>query len=333
MTISEDSLVNSVEKPNLIPLLKKNKGIKLYNNKGIIAYQEGPFNLIVATDPWPHEQSSKIKLFEDFLTDKGANKRISGYYFTSEFAFELQKHHQYVTYKIGESHFVEIQKFHLQGRKARDIRRALNYGHKNQYEFQEIVHLQKKGYLTDIRDLERKWLKAKVGYRLFGRIGFLLSRVGKGFKDECGSRWFVVKKNQRVISFVCLGELDSSESGPDRYYLENMIFDPGNGKFAMDFLLANVLKKLKEEGVKELYLGLCPFSNIPQKSFFELVLSRFYSLKLFYDAKGLDHFKSKYSNRTEARYLIIKDRVIFSLFDLFTATFPRFSSFWFGPKC
>lgn len=272
-----------------------------------IAYEVLEKKVILAGDPKAKSLSEQLDVFKDFVnwSDK-KNYKLCGYYFSAEFSKALCEKFNFFRFQIGTSSFIDLSNYNLVGNEYKEVRRAINHAKKNQLEFKEITEC-KTEYLKSIEQLSLDWEQNKKKSFFYKRIKFLLSRPQINFLNSENERWFIVKSKKGAsdafVSFLPYS-LDNQH-----YYMDNMLQSPSGDKYAMDFLLSQVILKLKDENSKEICFGFNLARNLEKGRLIEVLFSYFFKTNFFYNAKGLGYFKNKFNTFEKKRYFIYSNKI------------------------
>ena len=275
-------------------------GKKFFENElGVVAFDSTRRANVVAGDPLCLEpgEDEKQKLFSNFVDwSHSQGKMVCGYYFSEEFAKGTPS---FTNYKVGVSRFLDLKEYRESGFQSRDIRRALNHGQKNKLNFFEVSHIEKNQWLEKLKVLEKKWLKSKRGPQIF----FLLDEISVDFPGAEKERWFLVTTDGEVHAFLSVLPYLSIQGRA--FYVDHLIQFDQKQKWALDFLIARLLRQLKSEGVTELAMGLAAFQKIEGIAPIALALKVNQKLEPFYKTNGLYAYKKKFTSREENRYLLL----------------------------
>lgn len=269
------------------------------SEKGVVAYENSKRAHVVAGDPLCKVQDERVKqsLFDEFVDWSHAQgKMVCGYYFSEKFAANTKN---FSKYKVGVSRFLDLQTYKESGFKSRDIRRALNHGLKSSLEFIEVVHSKKKDWIEQLKQLEQKWIKTKRGPRIF----FLLDEISNDFPGAEKERWFLVKTDNQIHAFLSILPYNALQG--NAYYVDHLIQFEQKQRWALDYLIARMLRLLKEENVQELAMGLAAFQKIEGHSPLNIAFKINQKLEPLYKTNGLYAYKKKFTGREENRYLLL----------------------------
>ncbi len=307
-----------IEKHSFFPLhkthLKTEKNIATFN-EGKVAYQVHDDTFVIAGDPICARKTDIPKLldsFHDWAAMQG--KASCGYYFSEYVSERVDK---YSVYQAGITIGNHLAEFSIDGKDGKEFRRALNYGEKKRLTFKE---LDRKDYFENfyaIKNLESKWFNNKNQYK---RIGFLLSPV-KIEDNKISDRHFIVTdQNNKIIAYVSLDKYREAK-GQINFYIDHMLKHPTKYKMALDFLIVNILLRLKEEERTYIDLGLCPFKNVKIKNVVSAGLFMARQFNYFYNSNGVYNYKKKFCNHTKPAYMLLsnssaKYKQLLSLFNV-----------------
>ena len=273
---------------------------------GIVAYESTKKANVVAGDPlcFDKSENKQHELFNDFVNWSHAQgKMVCGYYFSENFSEHINHFNKY---KVGVSRILDINNYKESGFKSRDFRRAFNQGCKNNLNFFEIEHVEKDKWVQKLKPLEKQWLQSKRGPQL----SFLLDEISTQFPGAEKERWFAVLKNNNIHAFLSI--LPYTAENGQAYYVDHLIQFDQNEKWALDYLIAHLVRQLKSEDVHELSFGFAAFQKVNINSYFEFALKFQQKFQPFYKTNGLYAYKKKFTSREESRYLLF-DSCCFNL--------------------
>ena len=149
---------------------------------------------------------------------------------------------------------------------------------------------------SGVEQLEQEWLQQKGWFK----IGFLLDSVQQAFKQK-ERRFVVLDENDKLQAFLNL----FSYANGTKYYIQNLIQKPKGHKFALDFLISNLILLLESERVIELNFGFCPFQKVIAQSWHEHAVSLLGHFAPSYNPSGLYYFKKKFTNQESKGFLAL----------------------------
>jgi len=195
----------------------------------------------------------------------------------------------------------DLTKVKVKGAEAKDIRRSLNYGKRRELEFSELTRSKYFELFYELKNLETAWFNHKSTYK---KIKFLLSSI-KLDNKKISDRHFVVRnKKNKVVAYISLDKFKEPNK-QFSFYVDHMFRDPKNYSLAMDFLIVQIIMKLKKEGHRYLDLGFCPFHKVKPKSIIESGLYLSSRIKYLYNSKGVYKYKNKFANYDKPGFLLI----------------------------
>lgn len=263
---------------------------------GYLAYENGPLSLVVAGDPIVDKPEDFKKIMSEFLGyAHGRRKSVCGYYFSDQFKNSTD----FRFLQAGTSGFLNLKDFKLGGKEREPVRRALNYGVRNNYGFKEISHRKKPHYYEKVKQLEEKWLKSKKR----PKVKFLLSPVNLKYENSELEKWFIVTNE-----FGHLGAFVSVfPYGDNEYYIDQMIHNPDSSRMSLDFLISKLIILLKRASGERMSFGFNAFKVQSPDNMYERTLEFFFKHPWAYNAPGVYAFKSKYFEYEVPRYIMLEE--------------------------
>ena len=293
---------NYIIENSYFPLHKTHfKTQKLFKefNRGIVSYEESGEVYVVAGDPVCSVKKNIPLVLDQFVRwAHSQGKYVCGYYF-SEFVASQSK--LLTSYQAGTTLENKLDEFSLSGKSSSEIRRALNYGERNNLLFKELSDKEYFEIFFELKYLESVWLRSRKSFK---QIKFLLSSI-KINSDQISDRNFVVfDDNYKAIAFVSLDSFLEAD-GRKSYYLDHMLIGKSGYSLSLDYLIAKVLLTLKGEGKNKLDLGFCPFRGVKPTGFIEGSLYFSRHLKYLYNSNGIYNYKKKFSNNEKQVFLML----------------------------
>lgn len=262
---------------------------------GYLAYEKGPLSYVVAGDPVLEAGGGFHDVMVRFLEFAHKNKKsVCGYYFSEEF----KRSTQFKFIKAGTSGFLDLTDYNIAGRRREPVRRALNYGQRNEYSFLEVKHSEKPLIYEKVKILEEKWLAAKKK----PKVRFILSPINLKYENSESERWFVARNE-----FGHLGSFVSVFPYSDgHFYIDQIIYNPDSQRMSLDFLISKIILHLQKQGAKSLCFGFNAFRVSDVENVFERALEFFYKYPWAYNASGVYAFKSKFFDYEVPRYILLE---------------------------
>ncbi len=267
---------------------------------GQLAYEKVGNTCVVAGDPAGRTLKSKATAFENFRQWAHANKfNVCGYYFSEEFSRSVPMNR----HKAGVSLLLDLKSWNLKGGASEEARRSLRKGCNQQLEFVEVLQESLSEWDLALMQFSRDWRKSKGLFQ----VRFLLTPLSRSLE--------FLSKGERLFVGHYRGELEAVVSvvswAEGCWYVDQLMQHPKGGRFALDFLLVNIIQQLKREGAKTLSFGFCPGVIHQSNSAVERTLKAWGKIKLFYSPKGLYNFKKKYASQELDRYLLLDPEAFF----------------------
>lgn len=268
-----------------------------YGNDAILAYEERSTHLVVAGEPLVAAGSDSEELYRAFLNfAERKGKKICGYYVGQDW-YEPQ----FFKAALGSSLSIHLYEYDREDPSSKEIRRALKKGDQQNY---RLVSIKKKNRLDQERvsRLQLKWQKKKFPFQL----KFQLSKPQWNSLVDSYEEWFLVEKEGEALAFCSL--LPYLINGELGFYVDHLIYDPDKESHALSFLISSLIEMLSEEGVRELNLGLNPFSDAESNQMMGRSFNLLYRVPLLYRPKGIQFFKKKFSAVEDKEYCFFQKR-------------------------
>lgn len=242
-------------------------------------------------------QSQKQVLveFDHWVHERGG---IScGYYFPQS----LTRKNDPASVRLGVELFIDLDLFDFKGKKWTLARRARNLFERSCWSVRKEFSRQE---FEDLLELYEKWRKSKG----LVKLGFLLENFGRRTGRLRSERLHALYDDfEKPLAFVSFYEYRDLERRKN-VYLDQMVFDPKASRLALSSLLVKLAEDLQAEGVERVNLGLCPFALSGEGKGLEKLFKVFYRWPVFYNSKGLYHFKKRFATSAEERYLYLDSK-------------------------
>jgi phosphatidylglycerol lysyltransferase len=204
--------------------------------------------------------------------------------------------------KIGDEATVDLTNFSLHGRRRRKLRANVNKFEENGFHIVEHRPPIPDEILREARRVSDDWLS------LPGRRE---RRFSLGMFDEAYVRgtplYTLVDARGRMVAFV--NRVESYRSGEATIDLMRHLRDAPNG--TMDYLFTRLFLDCRTEGFRCFALGMAPLSGFresEQPSPEEWAVYYFMRrLDFLFSYSGLRHYKSKFADSWEPRYLVYQN--------------------------
>jgi phosphatidylglycerol lysyltransferase len=201
--------------------------------------------------------------------------------------------------KIGLEAVVSLESFSLQGKRAQDLRTALNRLEREGHSASVSVPPHPRGLVESLREPSDEWLTARGGYEQ----RFALGSFDPGYLEGCPLAT-VSDASGGTTAFANL----IPEFGSGGIAVDLMRYGSRALKGSMDALFAATLSWAKAAGYSRFNFGLSALSGVgehPEDPALERVVARFLPLlDRFYGYGGLHGFKEKFSPEWKPRYLV-----------------------------
>ncbi|HVN72885.1 MAG TPA: DUF2156 domain-containing protein, partial [Desulfomonilia bacterium] len=265
---------------------------------GFIAYKKQWGTRFVLADPVCDGKDCEL-LISEFLKDGKSTVFVQVTQGIAEF---LHDKFGFYSTQFGIESVVDLQKWDLKGKKKQVMRTSVNHAVKEGVTFEENC-------TSDAcHKLNKEWLKTrKVRNR---EIGFLIRPMDMEYQD--GTRKFYAYLDGELIGFIYF----------DPIYSNNQVigYVPNISRFSNKFkqgifypLMCHAMEIFKKEGVKYLYLGLCPLvtdeMNQPYESKIVKKIIHFlykYGNKI-YSFKGLYFTKSRFDGIEQKTFCVHRE--------------------------
>ncbi|MBA3858856.1 MAG: hypothetical protein C0507_18280 [Cyanobacteria bacterium PR.3.49] len=271
------------------------KGMQYYMHPelGYIAYtplRDGPNSVCVLADPICSKENIK-PLVEAFMKEKSDPVFLHISHDTGKVLNEMG----FTVNELGVETIIDIQKFNVVGNKKQQLRNARNGAKKDNVTVVEINTVDDE-MLKSFKKISDGWMKEKVISD--NEMQFIVRPVV--FVDEIDVRKFVAIKDNQVVGFVIFDPM--YEDGKVSGYIANHLRTNLDRTYSVvDFIILEALEKFKQEGKKDLSLGLSPLAKVDDSQEFKhskLLKAHFrYAFEkanFLYNFKNLARHKLKY---------------------------------------
>ena len=227
-------------------------------------------------------------VYEDFLNyAHEQNKKVCGFYVGGPWHRK-----QFDKKPLGTSSKLEMHEYNIKSSKSKEVRRALRKGASNGYKIVESENID----FDQLKKLIKIWKTRKLPLK----IKFLLSEPKVDNQVSSFDEWYAIEKNGRYFAFC--STLPYKVKERQGIYIDHLIYNPIEEKFALSFLISSLLQKFKAENIDEINFGLNPFAKIKGKGLIEKTFLLLYHMPLLYRPKGLHFFKNKFSNQEDPEF-------------------------------
>lgn len=271
-------------------------------NEVIIAFEKRHNIIIALGDPMgnPMYFGEAIDEFQSYIDEYGLK---SIFYECSDNLLPLYHDHGYYFFKLGETALVDLQEFDISSPKCRDFRNILSRFKRDGYYFKLINKTKIDDDLySELLTVSDEWLEGR------NEMGFSLGFMDRNYLEHSPIALICKIDTNEIIAFASLmPKYDNNQS----MSIDLMRFKKEVPSNTMQYLILNLMIKLKEDGYKTLNLGMAPLSNVGSTSNAHLIEKMAHLVfkygKNLYSFGGLRKYKEKFSPRWESRYLAYED--------------------------
>jgi phosphatidylglycerol lysyltransferase len=252
---------------------------------GFIAYKQKWGTRYVLADP-VCDVKDRERLIREFLKN---SKNVAFVQISQSVAELIHEKFGYYSSQFGLETVVDLEKWDLKGKKKQVLRTSINHATKTGVVIEE-------NYDTDgCKKLTQEWLKTrKVKNR---EVSFLIRPMEMEYQQ--GTRKFHAYLDGELIGFVFFDPVYSG--GKVIGYVPNISRFSAKFKQGIFYpLMIHAMETFKKEGVKYLYLGLCPMmvgeEDQPYESgIVKTIIRLLYRYgNILYSFKGLYFTKSRF---------------------------------------
>jgi len=205
-------------------------------------------------------------------------------------------------YKLGEQAVVHLPNFDLKGGTRVRLRRAVNKAVRDGLEFSMIEPEGVPAVLDELLSVSDTWLKAQNA----AEKGFSLGTFTSAY--VASGPVAVIRFQGRIIAFI---NILSTGSDGDAC-IDLMRHLPGIHQHTMVLLLVRIIEHMKAAGFKTLNLGMAPLAGLSihnKAPLWNHIGERiFMHGGRFYNFRGVQLFKDKFSPDWQPRYLAVSGR-------------------------
>lgn len=266
-------------------------------NNSFISYKLWKNFAVVLEDPVApgrDEMKRTILEFRKFCYDNGL-KEI--YYRVPQESLGIYRETGKKHFFIGQEGIVDLSRFSLEGGEKKSIRNALNKITEKGYTTHIHYPPLKDGLLQKLESVSDDWLKSMNRKELVFSQGMFLE---KEIKQQTVIT--VENREEKIIAFLNI--IPDYKKDEGTYDLLRKTSDAPNG--IMDFIMIELFKYFKTQGIRYVNLGLAPMSGLndphtfPEKS----IKFAYEKIRSFSHYKGQREYKDKFSPEWDDRFLI-----------------------------
>jgi phosphatidylglycerol lysyltransferase len=262
-----------------------------------ISYRVSGNYAVVLEDPVADSQEHKMRCVKEF--DRycfGCGLKTLYYRVSEESAKDYRAMGKKALF-LGQEGVVDLSKFTLEGTARKSMRNALNKV--SDRGFHANIHQPplKDGLLQKLKSVSDEWLMET------NRKEIIFSQ-GMFVWEELKQQTVITVENaeEKIVAFVNIIPDYAPHEGT--YDLIRKTADAPNG--IMDFILVELIKYFKQQGIAYLNLGFAPMSgleapvNFPEKG----MKLAYEKIRTFSHYRGLRDFKEKFNPQWSNKYLI-----------------------------
>jgi lysylphosphatidylglycerol synthetase-like protein (DUF2156 family) len=257
---------------------------------GAIIYGEFGRVWLAAGEPLASAEE-RAELAREFAVLAKRKNRVAAFVpTTADFASQLVPG-KFSAVKVGASPYFDLQAWNPRGDSAKHMRAGVNQARRAGVEVQIVVD-PSEDLRKETAELCLSWLASRRSATTFGWLVALDPFVHADYK-----KYFAARVDGRLVGFLAASPITARRG----WYLEDVIRQPEAPPGTATLLVAEALKKLKEEGAALATLGTAPLAtdgpNVLPTEYriiartLEAASHRFGS---FYNFHGLRRFKGKF---------------------------------------
>ena len=257
---------------------------------GAVIYGEFGKVWLAAGDPlaYPDERAELARQFA--LYAKKKNRVVAFVPTTAEFARLMAN--EFAAVKVGAAPYFDLQSWNPRGECAKKLRAGANQARRAGVEIQEVSDRLNERLRNETAQLCLSWLASRRAATTFGWLVAL-----DPFLHYQHKRYFQARAGGKLVGFLAVSPIPLRQG----WYLEDVIREPNAPNGMATLLVAETLRKLKEEGAILATLGTVPLAaegagDVPTENRRVARALDLASGKLgaFYNFEGLRHFKGRF---------------------------------------
>jgi len=273
--------------------------------KGFFGYREKGGILLVPGEPICAMEDMAVFLDSFMTRSKGLGRKIC-FFGCSERAAKEAKSSGYSVIKFGQEAVLDIGHFSLKGNRMENVRRGFNHARNVGVKVAEYRSRQGRDIEMEreLEEVSRDWLTSKRTPEL----EFLLGRTE--FHRLEGRRIFTAKSQDRIEGFVILNRIPLGEGWyTDILRRRN---DAPNG--IIEKLIIEIMVVLRQEGARNLFMGMVPFMGIDTDAKENRKLSRLMDsmkdrIDFLYPIRSEHFFKNKFHPQWRDVYMYVYPKI------------------------
>jgi lysylphosphatidylglycerol synthetase-like protein (DUF2156 family) len=247
-------------------------------------------SVCVLADPICRPESMR-SLIDEFLKERNDPIFLHISHDTAKTLSEMD----FCVNELGVETFIDIQEFNLVGNKKQALRQARNNATKDGIKVREITSVDD-ALFKAFKQIGDEWMKHKVISD--NEMQFIVRPVV--YVDEVDVRRFIAVKDDQIVGFVIFDPM--YQNGEVVGYIANHLRSILERSYSVvDYIIIEAMEIFKQEGKRELSLGLSPMAQVNDGDEFKhskLLKANFqYAFEkanFLYNFKNLYRHKSKY---------------------------------------
>jgi phosphatidylglycerol lysyltransferase len=275
------------------------------NWNGYIAYKEFFRSVVILGNPIISE-NDYLKVIEDIRKKFISKKCHICFFLCNKEIVNYLNNAGFKCLYVGDEAVIDLEKFDISGKKGWSIRSSINYAKRINMIVEEydINKKRSKDIESEIKKISDEWCKTNK----LPEFRFAFGEVDFDKKSE--TRFFICKDQGKIVGFINYYPI----YGINSYYLDLTRRSKDAPRGVIDYLYVTSFNKLKEEGIKKIFIGYSPitsFSKIDKecKQNMSILFRNIFSI--FYPAKSEFFFKKKYATEWEPNYFCYYPRLSF----------------------
>lgn len=258
---------------------------------GAVIYGEFGHVWLAAGDPLAPlaERRELARQFAAFAKRK--NRVVAFVPVTAQFA-GLMAPNDFAAVKVGAAPYFDLQSWNPRGECAKKLRAGVNQARRAGVEIDEAIGGVDERLRSETAEICLNWLGSHRSATTFGWLVAL-----DPFLHSQHKRYFTARVSGKLVGFLSVSPIPLRQG----WYLEDVIREPDAPKGMATLLVAEALKRLKDEGAVLATLGTAPLAadgsnDVPTENrrvarALELASNR---LSGFYNFAGLRQFKGRF---------------------------------------
>jgi phosphatidylglycerol lysyltransferase len=286
--------------------------------EGYIAWRKAGATAVALTDPMTSvdELAELTAAFRQERESKGEKVVFFGVTGRFDREFSSMGYHRYV---LGRDSVLDAGRFSLKGNRMENVRRSAAHALRSGLEVLELGGNSDAGLFREMHDLSREWIRLKRT----PEIEHLVWKLDEAPNPDI--RYFVARSASRIEGFVTYNPIYPTGD----WYLDLTRRRQDSVKGMLDCLIVESMKKLRADGMENLYLGMVPDPAIHLQMYRRGLMKWLVGLAagfsdLLYPVNGEYFFKQKFRPRWNELFIFSAGELsAWRLLDLLEFVQPR----------